>query len=270
MVRSFDVAQDKFVDVGGLNLHYLDWGSQDKPDILLVHGMTGNCHDWDGFVAKVREDYHILALDQPGHGDSDWYKESGYKTKDYLGALEGFVDAIGLGSFIYIGHSMGAHNGLAYTASHPDRVKKLVMVDFGPAREFPSGSWTQPPQSFDSVEEVFGWLKQGRDTTPHEVLKEKALWRTKQMPSGKYVFKHDPTVSNAWDCQDLWSEAPKVSCPTLVMRGGESASVSTEYLKRAAAALPKGHYVEIPGAGHSIMLDQLEPFTAEVSSFLNS
>ncbi len=260
--------QDKFIDIDGLSLHYLDWGNDDKPDMLLIHGMTGNCHDWDSFAARTRENYHVLALDQPGHGDSDWLKEGCYQTVNYLKALEGFVDGVGLKHFAYIGHSMGAHNGLGYVASHPDRVEKLVLVDFGPAREFPRQSWDQPPESFGSVEEVFDWLKQGRETTPYEVLKEKAVWRTKKLPSGKYVFKYDPVVSDTWDCEDLWAEVPKVSCPTLVMRGGESTSVSTDYLKRVAATLPRGHYVEIPGAGHSIMLDQLDLFTAEVSSFL--
>ncbi len=86
------MVEDKFVEINGLNLHYLDWGNeatpfgmaistgsrqaQDRPVMLLVHGMTGNCHDWDGFAVRIHENYHVLALDQPGHGDSDWSKET--------------------------------------------------------------------------------------------------------------------------------------------------------------------------------------------------
>ncbi|MSQ14717.1 MAG: alpha/beta hydrolase [Dehalococcoidia bacterium] len=286
---------DKFVDVGGLNLHYLDWGNKDKslglasvagssqvlharspqggqelPVMLLVHGMTGNCHDWDGFAERVREDYHVLALDQPGHGDSDWSREGTYDTKNYLLALEGFVDKVIAGRFTYVGHSMGAHNGLAYAASHADKVERLVMVDFGPAREFPRQSWYQPPEAFDSEEEIFEWLKSGRETTPLEILREKAVWRTRRLPNGKYAFKHDPVVSERWDCQDLWSDLPKISCPTLIMRGGNSTSVTAEYCKRSVSSLARGQFVEIAGAGHSIMLDQIDKFTTAVSSFLKT
>lgn len=262
--------KDESVRVEGINLHYLDWGNHDKPAMLLVHGMTGNCRDWDGFARELQADYHIIALDQPGHGDSDWSKDGAYRTRHYLATIEGFVDKLALGRFLYIGHSMGAHNGIAYAARHSDRVEKLALVDFGPAREFPSQSWAPPPADFGSLEEVFQWLKQGRDTTPKETLREKARWRTKQLPNGRYAFKHDVVVSESWDCEDLWAELPKVVCPTLMMRGGESTSITTEFSKKVALTLPKGQFVEIPGAGHSIMLDKPAEFTAAVRSFLAS
>ena len=70
--------QSKTVSANGHTLHYLDWGNVGKPVALLVHGLRGHAHSWDDVSAALCDDFHVLALDQRGRGDSDWAKDGDY------------------------------------------------------------------------------------------------------------------------------------------------------------------------------------------------
>ena len=78
-------AQEKFVTVNGVQLRYLDWGTAGKTPLVCLHGHTGQAHIWDEFAEATAPHYHVLAVDQRGHGGSQWadtgYAESGsWKT----------------------------------------------------------------------------------------------------------------------------------------------------------------------------------------------
>ena len=106
--------KDKTVDVNGINLHYLDWGNENKPKLLLLHGLRGHCHSWDDVSAEFCKDYHILALDQRGRGESDWAPSGDYSSQSFVADLEGFCEAVEFDKFTLIGHSMGGRNSMAF------------------------------------------------------------------------------------------------------------------------------------------------------------
>ena len=72
--------QDKTVNANGLSLHYLDWGNSGKPTLVMIHGLRGHAHSWDDVSASLCQDFHVLALDQRGRGDTDWAKDGDYGT----------------------------------------------------------------------------------------------------------------------------------------------------------------------------------------------
>ncbi len=55
-----------------LRLHYVDWGNPDAPPLVLLHGGRDHCRNWDWVAEELRKDWHIIAPDLRGHGDSDW------------------------------------------------------------------------------------------------------------------------------------------------------------------------------------------------------
>jgi len=63
---------DRYVHANGLKFHYLDWGSSEKPPLVLLHGVGQTCHTWDLFAAAMGPHFHVMAFDQRGHGDSEW------------------------------------------------------------------------------------------------------------------------------------------------------------------------------------------------------
>ena len=67
-----------------LRLHYLDWGNDSAPDMLLIHGVHDHCHSWDWLAQSMRDRYHVVAPDLRGHGDSEWSLGSPYAYLEYV------------------------------------------------------------------------------------------------------------------------------------------------------------------------------------------
>src|SRR3989338_3427086 len=115
-----------------MRFHYLDWGNEGKQPLLFLHGGLQTAHSWDFVALSLRPHFHIRALDQRGHGDSDWAPDGDYSREAHRTDIYGLTKALDLKDFVLIGLSMGGMNSIVYTATHPERVKALVIVDVGP------------------------------------------------------------------------------------------------------------------------------------------
>ena len=121
----------KYITINDVRIRYFDWGTEGLPPLVCLHGHTGQAHIWDEFAEVMRGSYHVYALDQRGHGKSG-YASDGYARDRFVEDLAAFVDTLGLGRFTLAGLSMGGWHSMLYTADHPDRVERIVMVDIGP------------------------------------------------------------------------------------------------------------------------------------------
>ena len=90
----------------GINLHYLDWGNQGAPDVLLLHGLRGHAHSWDDVSLALCQDYRVVALDQRGRGESDWAPEGDYSGSAFVEDIVGFSNALNLDGFTLVGLSL--------------------------------------------------------------------------------------------------------------------------------------------------------------------
>src|SRR5512132_4120616 len=121
---------DRDLKVNELRLRLLDWGGEGRTPLLLLHGFTGHAHALDTLAIALQPHYHVLALDQRGHGDSD-----PADTYTPLAAFEdpaGVVDQLALPPLAIVGFSMRGRNAMYFAAKRPDSVTRLVVVDIGP------------------------------------------------------------------------------------------------------------------------------------------
>ena len=70
--------EDRFVQSHGLRLHYVDWGNTDAPLLVLVHGGRDHARSWDAIARALQPQFHVMAPDLRGHGDSEWASGSSY------------------------------------------------------------------------------------------------------------------------------------------------------------------------------------------------
>ena len=112
--------------------HYLEWGDPGAPPLLLLHGSNQSAHSFDLVSLHLADRFHVYALDQRGHGDSEWAKDADYSSEAMGLDAAAFIDALGLDDLTVVGHSMGGQNAMRLALAHPDRVRKLVLVDIGP------------------------------------------------------------------------------------------------------------------------------------------
>lgn len=116
-----------FVNVNGIRLHFLDWGGS-GPVLLFLAGMGCSAYIFSKFAPRFTDNFHVLALDRRGHGDSD-YPETGYDPDTLTKDLRQFLDVLKLDKVILAGHSMGHIELCHFTALFPERVLKLIFLD---------------------------------------------------------------------------------------------------------------------------------------------
>src|SRR2546422_1346682 len=266
-------ARDGTAVLGGLRFHFLDWGTPGRPPVLLLHGGAQTAHSWDDVAPDLAADHHVLALDQRGHGDSERAPGGVYRRAAFVSAVRGFLDARGWSAATLIALSMGGLNAIAFAASHPDRVRGLVVVDVAPTVE-PAGRDAIARQltrrDFDSFEEGVTAARAFNPRRTLENIRERLRHALRQTSDGRWTYKFDPAVFGAADLEleALWEEVRRIRAPTLLVRGGESPILAAATAERFRRELPGCAVAEVSGAGHSVMGDNPIGFVAAVRPFL--
>jgi esterase len=278
---SFDkvvLPEEHRVTANGLGFRYLDWGNKEQRPILFLHGGALTAHTWDLCCLALRDDYHCMALDQRGHGDSDWAPDADYSISAQREDVKGFAEAIGLDHFVLVGMSMGAINGLAYAIRYPETLSALVLIDAGPdvrrrgssrIRDFVNGG--AKPESLDAIIERALAFNPRRDP---KVLRRSLMHNLRRQEDGNWVWKYDRRrfqqmgEAHAAERQGLADGLARVTCPTLVVRGAESDVFHEEDGERLAQRLPDGRFITIPLAGHTVQGDNPKDLAAALRNFL--
>ena len=271
--------KDKTVSVNGLTLHYLDWGNEGATPLLLAHGLRGHAHSWDDVSLALCRDFRVLALDQRGRGDSDWARDGDYSTEAYVADLDGFCQALGLGSFVLCGHSMGGRNSMSFASQHPEKLQKLVIVDVGPTLDPRGGERIRQeivnvPEEFDSFEAVVEYMSAENRFASDAVMRRRLQYATRELPNGKVGWRYDLAIreqrrqGTGAPSADLWPELPRITCPSLIVRGTETDLFSPEVAQRMVDTMPDATLVEVQRAGHMVFEDNPTDFIAAVKGFL--
>jgi pimeloyl-ACP methyl ester carboxylesterase len=268
---SLERPKDAFLDVNGLRLRYLDWRTGGKPAVLVLHGLAVFAHAWDHNAAALSDALDIVALDQRGHGESDRGPCEGYRTETYASDIVGVVDVLGWSRFALVGQSMGGHNSMYTAATHPDRVERLVISDMEPTMRLDLIAYMRDASAlpeYDSIEQVIADAH-ARNPRPDPTLeRQRAEHTVRQLPNGRLSPMYDLQAPKCWQALDLWPYLPRITCPTLLVRGAESPVLRPDVAREMVAAIPNCEFVEIAGAGHSIGLDNPVAFDAALRAFL--
>ncbi len=112
-----------------LRLHYVDWGNPTAPPLLLVHGGRDHCRNWDWVATALRRDWHVLAPDLRGHGDSQWSPDGNYSTSAYIYDLDQLIHQQELAPVTIVAHSLGGNIAIRYAGVFPEKVRKLVAIE---------------------------------------------------------------------------------------------------------------------------------------------
>ncbi len=274
-----------------LRLHYVDWGNEGAPALLLIHGGRDHCRNWDWVAQELRSDYHIIAPDLRGHGDSHWMLGGNYSMVDYVADVAQLVHQKHETPITIIGHSLGGSITLQYAGVYPENVVKIVSIEgLGPSPEQISQRgrlgpgermqhWIKAlrefagrtPRCYASIEQAVRRMRQANPHLSPEQATHLTVHGVNQNEDGTYSWKFDnyvrgfsPYNFNSEEAAELWS---RITCPTLLVRGTESWAEDPEKDGRAAA-FQNARTVDIENAGHWVHHDQLDVFLEIVKDFL--
>ncbi len=262
--------RDIFVQANGLRHHLIARGQPGTPAVVMVHGLAGQAHAFDGIANHLAAKYHVYCLDVRGRGESEWGPADQYNTDTYVADLEAVVEALGLHRFSLIGTSMGGIITMNYTPKNLDRVERAVLNDIGPEID-PTGLARileyvgHAPEMFADMKSVVRYYKDHYapmvEHLNDDQLAEFARHNVRKSDSGVYVWKMDGAIRvtpATPPAIDQWEALKGMTCPVMVLRGGNSDVLSTSIAQRMIEALPNGKLVEVPGVGHAPVLTEPE------------
>jgi pimeloyl-ACP methyl ester carboxylesterase len=266
---------DRYVEVGGLRLHYQDFGTAGKPALMCLHGGAAHGH-WFDFVAPgFTADHHVLALDQRGHGDSAWADPPAYSYLDYAADLDQVAAKLDLRDFTLIGHSMGGMVAMVYAASYPGRMKRLVVVDtsinlpqerLSAMREVGNRGGSSYPSKEALVARYK--LRPGNSLAPLERQHYIGGHSARQFPDGGWRHKFDRGVYALREQMDGMPCWDRIKVPALLVRGERSPRITPEVYAAVRARAPQVELVTVADSDHHVTLDNPEGFVRAVRPFL--
>jgi pimeloyl-ACP methyl ester carboxylesterase len=287
MTAASDAPEARHYQSQGLRLHYTDWGNESAPPLLLVHGGLDQSRSWDAVARALRANFHVVAPDLRGHGDSDWATGSSYSLADHVYDLTCLIKSAGLEQAAIVGHSMGGMVSLTYAGAFPQNVSRLVVLD---------GVTNFPARSVKPIDvRIAEWVGDLDKTAQRKIrrypsvadgadrilARNARLTREQAMHLATHALKRDADGEHSWkfdpylrarapyrlsleDNIALWS---RIRCPTLLVSGSES------FLPDPATAGVLGHFrqaelVKIEGAGHWVQHDQPAQVIGVLKTFL--
>ena len=274
-----------------LRLNYLDWGNPEKPLLMLVHGGRDHARSWDWVAEELREDWHVVAFDHRGHGDSDWVSDGNYQVQDMVYDLAQLVHQLGDREVTIVSHSMGGNVALRYAGTFPDKVRKIVAIEgLGPspkrqeemrADPYPQrmAEWIEKkraaaartPRKYETIEAAFARMIEENSYLTEAQARHLTLHGVTRNEDGTYSWKFDPHL-NVWHVEDVADEFlhqtwAAISAPTLLLYGADSWASNPEGDGRLEH-FRNARVIEFEKAGHWLHHDQFDRFMKTLRDFL--
>lgn len=274
-----------------LKLHYVDWGNPSAPPLLLLHGGRDHCRNWDWTAEALRGDWHVIAPDWRGHGDSAWSPDGEYQLHSYLYDLAQLVHQLGLAPVSIVAHSMGGNIALRYAGLCPDHVRRIVAIEgLGPSPKLLAErqavdfaqrmrDWIEKkraaaarlPRRYPTIEAALARMREENGHLSEAQARHLTIHGVHRNEDGSYSWKFDPYL-NIWgaidtpvaEVQALWS---RITAPTLLMYGGKSGASNPAQDGRLAH-FNEARVVTFPEAGHWLHHDRFDDFVQELKAFL--
>jgi pimeloyl-ACP methyl ester carboxylesterase len=274
-----------------MKLHYVDWGNESAPPLLLIHGGRDHCRNWDWTAQRLRERFHIIAPDLRGHGDSAWSADGNYEMRDFVYDLAQLIHQLDLGPVTIVAHSMGGNVALRYTGLYPDMVKKLVAIEgLGPSpqmlaeREEKSFAehfrgWIadkrqaagRPPRRYARFDEALARMMSENSYLTSEQARHLSIHGISRNEDNSWSWKFDNHL-NVWPPFDVPQDAlhslwGAITCPTLLLYGADSWASNPERDGRLQH-FNSAKVIEFENAGHWVHHDQFDRFIATLEGFI--
>jgi len=265
---------DRYVTVNGLRIHYLDFGGDGKQPLIMLHGIGRVAHTFDHVARHFNQNYHVMAVDMRGHGDSDWDPKAAYLVEDYVKDIEGLAQQLRLRNIVIWGNSTGGRVAQVFAGLHPDLVAAVIAEDVGPERPreiadgFTSRLKQEDEKGWATEDELFAQLKTGSPRTADEILRAYAHFGSKKRPDGRVMWKRDPGIGNGFVPTELWRFVRQIKSPIIYVLGGRSTIVPAATQEELRKTLPQVQIVTMPGLGHYPSEENPKDFLPIVDGFL--
>jgi len=241
----------------------LRWGS-DPARVVFLHGGGQNAHTWDTVILGLGEP--ALAVDLPGHGHSAWREDGDYGPKLNADAVAPVIAELAADADLVVGMSLGGLTAMRLAVTHPDLVRRLVMVDVTPSAperheqmtraQMGAVALVRGERSFPSFEAMLEVTVAASPHRSRESLRRGVFHNSKQLDDGTWTWRYD-TFRKGEGFEGLWDDVPALAAPTTLVRGANSFFVNDDDAAEFARTAPGfQRVIVVPDSGHSVQGDQ--------------
>jgi pimeloyl-ACP methyl ester carboxylesterase len=268
-----------------VSLHYLDWGG-DGPPLLLIHATGFHAALWQPIAERLAPRFRVVAVDQRGHGDSD-NPAKGYRFETFAEDLQCVIEGLHLERPIAAGHSSGGTTIVVHTATHPGVIQRSVLIE----PILPRQDWhTAPPgsRSANSLSEGARkrravWSSTAEMFEAYRTRDTFRTWREDQLrlyveegafrrEDGQVELKCPPEIESrffeAVMLTDFWPMLPKMQQPSLVL-WGPNGNLRDRLAEPVQDALPNARTVLVPDTSHFLPQERPDEVARLMEEFLS-
>jgi pimeloyl-ACP methyl ester carboxylesterase len=245
-------------------LHYLEWNPAGRVSVILLHGNSANAWWWEPIARLMPPEFRVLALDQRGHGDSEWVRPAAYSPLDYARDIAAFTaHAAHPGHLpIVVGHSMGGISTLAFARHHGELARAVAAIDVAIKSSKGRDRYIRrlkalPTVTYADLETAQARFRLMPDegAIAPEILLEIAHKSLARTDDGRWTLKFDRESFFGSDGIDVVETIKAIAIPTLLVRAEHSRIMTPESAAAAREANPRVRLVEIAAAHHHVILE---------------
>ena len=251
---------EKTTAVYGQNIHYIEAGQ--GPAVILLHGLGGAKEHWGANFAALAAKYHVYALDQLGFGHSD-KPLTDYKIATRADFLQGFMQSQNIPKATLVGNSLGGWIALDFTATHPEMVDRLVLVDAaGLSGEIPIA--LLHPSSMAAWRTLLESIFYDKKIVTDDVVRQAFTDRLRN--NDGYTIER--TLAGFAQPQFEDDKLSSIHAPTLVVGGRNDGLISVDHAERFGSGIAGAKVVVIEQCGHVPQIEKPEEFNRALLEFL--
>jgi len=267
------------VEVEGRRLNYVDIGEGDATPVLFVHGLAGQWQNWLENIPRVAQERRVLALDLPGHGQSEMPREK-ISIQGYGRAVDAFLEALGVDKVHVVGNSMGGFVASELAIQFPARVDRLVLVSAAGISN--ANLYMAPALTVGRIAQTLTTATAARHRsmakrrlTRHvaialvarhpSLLKPDLVWEGLMKGAGKASFPDAFRANLDYDFRD---RLPDIEAPTLVVWGEKDSVLSVRDTDEFERMIDDARKVVMEDTGHVPMVERPRAFNEMLLGFL--
>jgi len=251
------------ITANNVKINYIEQGAEDEV-IVFIHGYSGALGNWREVMERLPKEYHAYALDLRGHGQSE--KPGSYRLTEFAEDIYAFIRELGIGQFIYVGHSLGGKIGYQFALDHPEVLKAMVLAAPAPAHDFipqdqRAGFIDMVTSAFGSPEGMRVFFGQIANPPSEELLIELINDAMMVDPTAK------EECASWWISTNLETQLGDIRVPTLIMAGAKD-DIPVDWERRYANAIDGCRFELFPNSGHSIPRENPQKFVDLLTRFI--
>jgi len=260
-----------WANLDGLKIRYRESGKENERHILFIHGLGSSSDRWLGIPDALSANFHTVALDLPGFGESSKPVTMNYTIQNFREKIVDFINKLGIndGKTSIVGHSLGGYIAAEVTIENKNLVERLVLIDSSGMLKKPTPLLEEYLQvamnpTTDKVRKVFEQMVANPARIPSKLV-ESFITRI-NLPNAKYAFKS--TLENSANTQIELGRLKLIEIPTLILWGIKDKVIPTNHSELFKESIMNSQIEIIQDAGHAPFAEKPDQVCEILRNFL--